>query len=144
VLRLADIVRSSAWRLHYSMLLLGSLAAIALALAMVGVYGVLSYSVRERTQEIGVRMALGANRLQVVSLILRQGLHSVGAGVAIGLLISAILTRFLQTLLFGVTPLDAGTFGIVAVALFAAGAVASYLPALRAATLDPMVALRHE
>jgi putative ABC transport system permease protein len=144
VLRMGDIVRASAWRLNYSMLLLGSLAAIALVLAMVGVYGVLSYSVRERTQEIGVRMALGANRPQVLSLVLRQGLTSVGTGIAIGLLASAILTRFLQTLLFGVTPLDGGTFVIVALALLIAGGMASYLPALRAAALDPMVALRHE
>jgi putative ABC transport system permease protein len=144
VLRLGDIVRASAWRLNYSMLLLGSLAAIALLLAMIGVYGVLSYSVRERTQEIGVRMALGANRPQVLSLVLRQGMKSVGTGILIGLIISAILTRFLQTLLFGVTPLDAGTFGIVALALLTAGCLASYVPALRAATLDPMIALRHE
>ncbi len=97
VLRLGDIVRASAWRLNYSMLLLGSLAAIALLLAMIGVYGVLSYSVRERTQEIGVRMALGAKRPQVLSLVLRQGMKSVETGILMGLLISAILTRFLQT-----------------------------------------------
>ena len=89
----------------------------ALLLAMIGVYGVLSYSVRERTQEIGVRIALGANRPQVLSLVLRQGMKSVGTGILIGLVVSAILTRFLQSLLFGVTPLDAGTFGIVALAL---------------------------
>src|SRR6185436_14273528 len=116
----------------------------ALALAMVGVYGVLSYSVRERTQEIGVRIALGASRPQVLSLILRQGLSSVGIGIGAGLLVSAMATRFLRTLLFGVAALDPGTFGIVAIALLGAGALASYLPAVRAAALDPMAALRHE
>ena len=103
------------------MMLVVSLAAIAFVLAILGVYGVLSYSVRERTQEIGVRMALGADAGRV-----------------------ARLTRFLQTLLFGVKPIDPLTFGVVALVLLLAGAAASYLPASRAARLDPAAALRHE
>jgi len=144
VLAMSHIVRDSAWKLNYSMMLLGALAVIALLLAVVGVYGVLSYSVRLRTREIGMRMALGAGRLQVIWLVMRQGLSLAAAGVTVGLVLSVLLTRFLRTLLFGVGPVDIPTFGAVAATLMAAAALASLIPAVRAATVQPMVALRHE
>jgi len=142
--RMADVVRDSTWRLNYSALLLGGLAGLSLLLAVVGVYGLLSFSVRERTQEIGVRMALGGARPQILGMVLKHGLSLAGAGVAIGLGAAALVTRFLKTLLYGVTPLDLATFVGVAVALLGAAFLASYLPAERATRLQPMRALRHE
>ncbi|MGI8746447.1 MAG: ABC transporter permease [Bryobacteraceae bacterium] len=144
VLRLSDVVRNSAWRLNYSMLLVVAPASIAFVLAILGVYGVLSYSVRERTQEIGLRMALGADAARVTRLVTGEGIALVSIGLFAGLVIAGLLTRFLQTLLFGVRPVDPLTFGAVAITLLAAGAAASYLPAHRAANLDPATALRHE
>ena len=141
---LDDVVRDSVWQLNYSMILMGSLAALSLLLAMVGVYGLLSYSVRMRTREIGLRMALGAERRQILATVMKQGLARVAVGVASGLLIAAGLTRFLSSLLFGVEPLDLLTFAGVALALMTAACLASYFPARRAAKVDPMVALRHE
>ena len=126
------------------MLLLTGLAALALILAVVGVYGVLSYAVRERTQEIGIRMALGAERSQVLALVVKQGVAMVGAWVVLRLLAARALTRFLRGLLFGVAPLDPASFATVALALLAAGWLASYLPARRATKVDPMIALRYE
>jgi len=142
--RMADVVRDSTWRLNYSAMLLGGLAGLSLLLAVVGVYGVLSFSVRERTQEIGVRMALGGARPQILGMVLKHGLSLAGAGVALGLGAAALVTRFLKTLLYGVTPLDLATFVAVAVALLGAAFLASYLPAERATRLQPMRALRHE
>ncbi len=144
VRRLDDVVRDSVWQLNYSMILMGSLAALSLLLAMAGVYGLLSYSVRMQTREIGVRMALGAERRQVLAAVIKQGLARVAVGVAVGLLIAAGLTRFLGSLLFGVQPMDLLTFAGVALALMTAACLASYIPARRATKVDPMVALRHE
>ena len=142
--RMAEIVRDSTWRLNYSAMLMGGLAGLALLLAVVGVYGVLSFSVRERTQEIGIRMALGGARPQILAMILKHGLHLACAGVVLGLGAAALMTRFLAALLFGVRPLDPATFAAVAVALLGAALLASYLPARRATRLQPMHALRHE
>jgi len=142
--RMADIVRDSTWRLNYSAMLLGGLAGLSLLLAVVGVYGVLSFSVRERTQEIGVRMALGGTRAQILGMVLRHGLSLAGAGVVLGLGAAALVTRFLKTLLYSVTPLDLATFAAVGLALVGAAFLASYLPAVRATRLQPMRALRHE
>jgi ABC-type antimicrobial peptide transport system permease subunit len=109
---------------------------------VLGVYGVLSYVVRERTQEIGVRMALGAERFDVISVIVGQGLWLVGSGVFIGLCAAAALTRLLSSLLFGVAAIDPATFvGVAAVLLFA-GYIASYVPARRATLVDPLIAMR--
>ena len=124
--------------------LMGIFAAVALLLAVVGVYGVMSYAVTRRTQEIGVRMALGANRSQVLRLVVGQGIPLILSGILAGLAVSFGLTRLISTLLYGVTPTDAFTFttvtGLLAsIALFACG-----LPALRASRVDPLVALRHE
>ena len=144
VRKLDDVVRDSVWQLNYSMILMGSLAALSLLLAMVGVYGLLSYSVRMQTREIGLRMALGAERQQILATVIKQGLARVAVGVAIGLLIAAGLTRFLGSLLFGVEPIDLLTFAGVALGLMTAACLASYFPARRAANVDPMVALRDE
>jgi putative ABC transport system permease protein len=142
--RMTEIVRDSTWRLNYSAMLLGGLAGLSLLLAVVGVYGVLSFSVRERTQEIGVRMALGGTRPQILGMVLKYGLSLAGAGVVIGLGAAALVTRFLKSMLYGVTPLDLATFVGVAVALLGAAFLASYLPAERATRLQPMRALRYE
>jgi putative ABC transport system permease protein len=141
---MADIVRDSAWQLNYSMLLLGGLAALALLLAIVGVYGVLSHSIRERTQEIGLRIALGAGRSDVLMLILRQGVTLIAVGIAVGFVAASGLTRFLSALLFGVEPIDLPTFAVSAVVLLGVGAIASYLPARRATRIEPIDALRYE
>jgi putative ABC transport system permease protein len=143
VLRLQDEARGSIWRLSYSTLLLTGMALLAAMLAVLGVYGVLSYVVRERTQEIGVRMALGAARSDVIRLVVSQGLLMVGGGIAIGLIAAAGLTRLLGGLLFGIAPLDPVSFLGVAVLLLFAGFIASYLPARRATQVDPLIAMRY-
>jgi predicted permease len=124
--------------------LFGFFSGVALLLTAAGVYGLLAYSVARRTAEIGTRMALGATRGSVLILILRQGLGLVAAGLAIGLAGSLAVTRFLQTLLFGVRPTDPASYVAVAVLLLGAGLLASYLPARRATKVDPMTALRCE
>jgi putative ABC transport system permease protein len=121
---------------------MGAFAAIALALAVVGVYGVLSYMVNQRTREIGVRMALGANRVAIVGLVLNQTAVLIAVGLGVGLGGATALTRSLQALLFGVTMFDPLTFAGVAVLFGLVGIVASYLPARRATRVDPLVALR--
>jgi putative ABC transport system permease protein len=124
--------------------LLSLLAALALLLAAIGIYGVLAYSVAQRTREVGVRMALGAARSNVMRLFVTQGMKLVLAGLAIGLLGSFALTRLMTSLLFGVKPTDGMTFIAVAVGLIAAALPACYLPARRATRIDPMIALRYE
>ena len=119
-------------------------ASAALLLSALGVYGVIAYSVAERTQEIGIRMALGATRSGVLRMVVQQGLVMTAVGIVAGLAGSAVLTRMIESLLFGVKPTDAATFAVVAGVLLAAAAVASLLPARRAMSVDPMVALRRE
>jgi putative ABC transport system permease protein len=124
--------------------LLGMFAGLAIALAAAGIYGVMAYSVTQRTREIGIRMALGAQRPAVMRLVLGQSLALVAVGLTIGLAGAAGVTRYLEGLLFGLTPLDASTFAGAAVLFGSVAVVASYLPARSAATVDPMVALRAE
>jgi putative ABC transport system permease protein len=124
--------------------LLIAFGGLALLLMVVGVYSVLACLVASRTHELGIRMALGAGKGALLAAVIGQGLAVVGLGVASGLALSAILTRFLRSLLFGVEPLDPATLAISACVLLASALLASYLPARRAATVDPIVALRHE
>jgi putative ABC transport system permease protein len=134
----------SLMRRRFSMLLLAALAGFALCLAALGVYSVISYSVNRRTREIGIRMALGAHPAGVQKLIVRQGLRPVLAGLAAGLAASLVAMRALASLLYGVTGTDPPTFLAVSAALLAISALASAIPARRAARVDPMAALRHE
>ena len=120
----------------------GAFALVALALAAVGVYGVTAYAVRERTQEIGIRMALGATATSVARLVLGRALRLVSIGVATGLVAAAALTRLLERLLYDVEPLDPWTFATTALVLFGVATLASYVPARRGMRMAPVDALR--
>jgi putative ABC transport system permease protein len=138
------IVSDSIARPRLNMLLMGLFGALALILAAVGIYGLLSYAVTQRTQEMGIRMALGAQVSDVLRLVLRQGITLALIGEAIGLLGALALTRVIRRLLFGVTPTDASIFIAVIGVLTTIAFLACYLPARRAAKVDPLVALRYE
>ena len=139
-----DILAREASPMRLNTGLLSLLALLALLLAAIGIYGVLAYSVAQRTREVGVRMALGAARSNVLRLFVTQGMKLVLAGLAIGLVASFAFTRLMASLLFGVKPTDAVTFITVAVALIFASLPACYLPARRATKIDPLIALRYE
>lgn len=139
-----DLIANSVQRRRFSMLLLTMFAAVAMLLAATGLYGVMSYSVAQRTKEIGIRMALGARRPNLLALIVKQGMALVLMGIAAGTLLSFAMTRLISGMLFGITATDPLTFAAVAALLGAVAFVANYLPALRAASVDPMVALRYE
>lgn len=123
---------------------MGAFAGVALLLAAIGIYGVTGYSVAQRTREIGIRMALGADARATVVMVLRSGLSLAGAGVATGVGAAALLAPTLEALLFGVKPLDPLTFVTVPVVLLAVAPAATYVPARRATKVDPMLALRSE
>jgi putative ABC transport system permease protein len=125
-------------------LLLSVFAAITLTLAVIGIYGVMSYAVTQRTQEIGIRMALGARREDVLKLVVKGGIALALTGVAIGLVMAFALTRLMQSVLFGITPSDALTYVMGALGLIVVAALACYIPARRATKVDPLVALRYE
>lgn len=164
---LANAVRSAIWRVDadqpvwrvrplttsidaqlgprkFIMRLLASFAIVAVVLALVGVYGVMSYSVARRTQEMGIRMALGARATQVVGMVLKQGMVTIAVALAVGLTLAALTTRLLASQLFGVAPLDPVTFAIVPVLLAGVALVACYLPARRASRVNPVTALRSD
>src|SRR5437762_2011183 len=125
-------------------LLFSVFGAVALLLAVSGLFGVIAYSVSQRTREIGIRMALGAHRGTVLEMVLRQGMKLAGAGVAVGLVGAFAATGFLRSLLLGVSPIDPVTFVLVPLLLLVVTLAACLLPARRAASTDPMEALRHE
>ena len=139
---LEEVVGSTIARPRAISVLLGVFALVALALGAVGVYGVMAYSVRERTQEIGIRMALGASATSVLRLVLGQALRLVSIGVAVGLVAAGVLTRLLERLLYEVEPLDPWTFAVTALVLLVVATVASYVPARRAMHIAPIDALR--
>ncbi len=129
---------------RFTLILLGMFAAVAVVLAAVGTYGVLSYAVTQRTREIGIRIALGAQRKEVLHLVLAQGVKMALIGVIIGLAAAAGVTRLIRSMLFGVSPTDPWTFGAVAILLLLVALAACYIPARRAMRVDPIVALRWE
>jgi predicted permease len=139
-----EILSNSMARTAFTLTMLGIAAVVALVLGAVGIYGVISYSVSQRTREIGVRMALGAARRDVNRLVLRESVPLIVAGLAFGLIAAFGLTRLMSSLLFGVSPVDPITFASVSAALAAVALVASYLPARRASAMDPTEALRWE
>ena len=141
---LEDVVSAAVAPARWSATLLGTFAAVAVVMAVLGVFGVLSFLVTQRTRELGIRLALGASTSAVQRLVVARGLVIVALGVGLGLLGAYGLTQFMTTLLYDVTPTDRTTFAGVAIVLFVAAGFASYLPARRATRVDPMIALRAE
>lgn len=139
-----EIVSGSAFLNRFSMSLLGIFAALALILSAIGIYSLIAYSVTQRTHEIGIRMALGARPRDVLALFVKQGLVLALIGVVIGALVAFGTTRFLSSLLFGVSTSDVTTFAVTAVLLVLVVLVASYFPARKATKVDPMIAFRSE
>jgi putative ABC transport system permease protein len=127
-----------------TMLISGLIAALALLLAMVGLYGVIAYSVAQRSHEFGIRMALGAGQLDILKMVVSQGMRVTAFGLAIGLAGAWAVTRLLRTILFAVEPTDPPVFALVLLVLIAVSLLASYWPARRATKVDPLVALRYE
>jgi len=139
-----QIVSTSLGERRFTMLLLIIFAATALLLAAIGIYGVMSYAVTRRTHELGIRTSLGASRREIIALVIGQGMRLAAIGLAAGVVASLVLTRFLAGLLYGVRPADPATLALVTTLLGAISLLACYIPARRATTVDPMIALRHE
>jgi len=141
---MAEIYGQSLARASFTMVMLGIAGAVALVLGIIGLYGVISYAVSQRRREIGIRLALGAQQVELRRMFVRSGLVLAGIGVGIGLAAAGGLMRLMTSLLFGISPLDPITFAAVPVVLVAAAVLASYVPARRAAAVDPVEALRAE
>jgi len=144
VATMRQLVSNSVSTRRITLVLLGLFSALALVLAAIGIYGVISYSVAQRTHEIGIRMALGAQRRDVLRMVLTQGVRIAGAGVAIGIALSLGLTRLMANLLFSVSAADPLTFAAVTVVLVLIAMLACYIPARRTLRVDPTIALRYE
>jgi putative ABC transport system permease protein len=139
-----NVLASSVSRRGFTMTLLAMFAVVALILAVVGIYGVISYSVTQRRHEIGVRLALGAEKMSILKLIIGQGMKLALVGIGVGLAAAVALTRLLSTLLYGISATDLATFLSTPLILIAVAFLASYIPARRATKLDPMIAIRNE
>jgi putative ABC transport system permease protein len=139
-----DVIANSTLRRKFTMLLLAIFAGLAMLLAAIGLYGVMSYAVSQRTHEIGIRMALGAQKTDVLRMVVRQGMGLVALGLVLGVVASVAATRLMAGLLFGVSATDPATFSVVAILLASVALAANYVPARRAAKVDAMVALRYE
>jgi ABC-type antimicrobial peptide transport system permease subunit len=139
-----DLYQRSMARTSLTLVLLATTAAMALLLGLVGIYGVVSYALSQRTREIGIRMALGAQTAQLKGMLMRQVLLLAAIGVALGLGGAAALTRLMRSLLFGVAASDPVTYAVMAAALFATAALAGWLPARRVTCIEPMRALREQ
>jgi putative ABC transport system permease protein len=144
IMTMSDVVAGTVSPRKFNMLLFALFAVLALLLAALGIYGVMAYAVAQRTQELGIRMALGAQKIDVLVLIMKSGVMLTLSGVAIGLVSTFALTRLMSTLLFGVTPTDTATFATVSLFLILVALLACYIPARRATRVDPLVALRYE
>jgi len=144
VFTLNEIFDQALWAPRMAAWLLATFAGLSLVLSVIGIYGVMAYAVSQRTRELGIRMALGASRGDVLRLVVLQGLRLTVMGVVFGLAVSVAITRLVVSLLYSVSPTDIVTFTVVPLLLAAAALAASYLPALRATRIDPMVALRYE
>jgi putative ABC transport system permease protein len=138
------LISDSVGERRFHLLLMGLFAGLALLLASIGIYGILSYSVRQRTQEMGIRMALGATKEQILQLIVKQGMRLALIGTVAGIAVAFGVTRFLQTLLYAIAPTDLLTFAVVPVVVLAVALLACYAPARRATRVNPIVALRYE
>ena len=144
VVTMDQLLADSLSRSRFTMLLLGIFSAVALVLAAVGIYGLIAYSVTQRTQELGIRIALGAQRRDVLRLVLGQGARLTLLGVALGILVALAFSRLLASMLFDVSPTDPLTYAGVAGLLAVVALLACFIPARRATRVDPMVALRYE
>ncbi len=139
-----QVIADALWQQRFNLQVLGLFATLALGLAAVGLYGVMSYAVAQRTHEVGLRMALGARRRDVLKLVIGQGMKLALLGVMLGLLASMALTRLMTRMLFEVSATDFKTFAVIALVLVFIALVACWIPARRATKVDPMVALRYE
>jgi len=138
------IIASDLWRQRLAAIMMGAFAGVALLLAAAGIYGVISHSMRQRTQEIGIRMALGAKPADLIGLALKEGMKPVLVGIGLGFVSAIALTRFLETLLYGVKARDASTFVLISAVLIAACVSAILIPAAKATRIDPLAALRQD
>jgi ABC-type antimicrobial peptide transport system permease subunit len=144
VMPMEQVIANSVAVPRFVFWLIGFFAVVALVLSIAGIYGVMSYTVAQRTREIGIRAALGSAPLRTVHVVASRGVRLVGLGLGLGIVGSVALTRYMQSILYGVSPLDATTWGVATLALAIAGLVATIVPSARATRIDPVTAMRTE